>query len=247
MKCEKCGAEFNPPKEFIDSLEECPFCGATFFDKEIAESCTSFSEFLQYIVFVYGEKIYQDKSKLSTLITELYNGEQRLKRAYIHAVIDDSISQKIYDISLKPLEERKIFYNKVISDFAEANFCTPEVSKCIIDCFVDGIYLGLEFMSKECQNLLNKANNGDKYAQNNLGYCYGHGQGVRQDYVEAVKWYRRSAEQGCDTAQYNLGICYEYGQGVQQNYVEAVKWYRKSAEQGNAGAQNILKRKELIK
>ena len=112
MRCEKCEAEFYPPEEFAFSLKKCPFCGTAFLYKEVAKSYLSFSEFLQYIVSVYSMKIYQDKSKLGTLITELYKGEQRLKRAYIHAVIDDSISQKIYDISLKPLEDRKIFYNK---------------------------------------------------------------------------------------------------------------------------------------
>ncbi len=54
---------------------------------------------------------------------------------------------------------------------------------------------------------------------------------------EAVKWYRRAAEQGNATAQCNLGYCYDNGQGVEQNLEEAVKWYRKAAEQGNATAQ----------
>ena len=31
---------------------------------------------------------------------------------------------------------------------------------------------------------------GKSYAQNNLGVMYAQGQGVRQDYAEAVKWYR---------------------------------------------------------
>ena len=34
------------------------------------------------------------------------------------------------------------------------------------------------------------------------------GQGVPQDYKEAVKWYRLSAEQGDAQAQYNLGVMY---------------------------------------
>ena len=154
MRCEKCGAEFYPPEEFSFSLKKCPFCGTTLLYKEVAKKYTSFSEFLQYIVSVYGMNIYQDKSKLSTLITELYNGEQRLKRAYIHAIIDDSLSQKIYDISLKPLEERKIFYNKVILDFAEANFCNSNISKDIVDCFVKGISLEISdsFKSKPVAN-----------------------------------------------------------------------------------------------
>ena len=60
------------------------------------------------------------------------------------------------------------------------------------------------------------------------------------NYSEAVKWYRKAAEQGFALAQCFLGVCYEKGQGVPQNYTEAVKWYRKAAEQGNARAQNNL-------
>lgn len=58
--------------------------------------------------------------------------------------------------------------------------------------------------------------------------------------MEAVRWYRKSAEQGNANAQYNLACCYESGQGVTQDNTEAVKWYRKSAEQCNADAQYNL-------
>ena len=61
---------------------------------------------------------------------------------------------------------------------------------------------------------------------------YDKGQGVPQDYAEAVKWYRLAAEQGDADAQYNLGVMYDNGQGVPQDYAEAVKWYRLAAEQG---------------
>jgi S1-C subfamily serine protease len=55
--------------------------------------------------------------------------------------------------------------------------------------------------------------------------------------MEAVKWYRKAAEQDDDSAQFQLGTCYFNGQGVQKDIVEAVTWYRKAAEQGNADAQ----------
>ena len=70
-----------------------------------------------------------------------------------------------------------------------------------------------------------------------LGVCYANGTGVSQDYAEAVKWYRKSAEQGMAYAQNDLGVCYADGTGVSQDHVEAVKWYRISAEQGCAVAQ----------
>ena len=75
----------------------------------------------------------------------------------------------------------------------------------------------------------------------NIGYDYYNGtNGKQNDYSEAVKWYRKAAEQGDATAQYNLGVCYEKGRGVPQDYSEAVKWYRKAAEQGDATAQYNL-------
>jgi TPR repeat protein len=76
-----------------------------------------------------------------------------------------------------------------------------------------------------------KAEMGDARAQNDLGFCYHEGQGVTQDYAEAVKWYLKAANQGNAEAQFNLGTCYDHGQGVAQDYAEAVKWYRKAANQ----------------
>ena len=66
---------------------------------------------------------------------------------------------------------------------------------------------------------------------------YEHGQGVAQDYKEAVKWYRLAGEQGYIQAQFNLGGMYVKGQGVTQDYKKAVKWWRLAAEQGYASAQ----------
>ena len=40
------------------------------------------------------------------------------------------------------------------------------------------------------------AEEGDPVAQRYLGVCYQNGQGVPQDYHEAIKWFRRAAEQG---------------------------------------------------
>jgi TPR repeat protein len=43
------------------------------------------------------------------------------------------------------------------------------------------------------------------YGQNNLGVMYYGGEGVPQDYAEAVKWYRKAADQGYAPAQAGLG------------------------------------------
>lgn len=62
----------------------------------------------------------------------------------------------------------------------------------------------------------------------------------KKEYTEAVKWYRRAAEQGYVWSQYRLGQCFLFGNGVERNAAEAVNWLRKSAEQGRSGAQYYL-------
>lgn len=68
----------------------------------------------------------------------------------------------------------------------------------------------------------------------------GHACHQNRDYPEAVKWYRKAAEQGNARAQLDLGFAYENGLGVERNYVEAVRWFRKAAEQGYAPAQDRM-------
>ncbi len=84
------------------------------------------------------------------------------------------------------------------------------------------------------------AESGDKKAQLLLGLMYDNGLGIKQDYDQAAKWYRRAAEQGQPRAQFNLGLMYESGEGIESDQKLAISWVRKSAEQGYAEAQDKL-------
>ncbi|GFO77175.1 uncharacterized protein BPLS_P5446 [Bathymodiolus platifrons methanotrophic gill symbiont] len=61
---------------------------------------------------------------------------------------------------------------------------------------------------------------------------YGRGQGVVQNYKEAVKWFSKAARQGHASAQYNLGLMYANGQGIPQDYVMAHKYFNIAASSG---------------
>jgi GYF domain 2/Sel1 repeat len=91
----------------------------------------------------------------------------------------------------------------------------------------------------EVESLLRAANQGGAEAQNDLGIMYENGSGVPQNYVTAVAWYRKAADQVA-IAQYNLGTMYEYGEGVPKDDAEALTWYRKAADQGDADAKEQL-------
>ena len=48
------------------------------------------------------------------------------------------------------------------------------------------------------------AERGDAEAQYELGMCYARGDGVNKDFAEAVKWWRKAAQQGVQDAKIRL-------------------------------------------
>ena len=98
-------------------------------------------EVLKYIVACYGAEIYQDKQRLSNLIADLYTGEERLKRLYRRMVMEDAVSQQLYAISLKPIQEREGFYNRLVFQFKEANFLEEAFARQVLDAFLNGMNL----------------------------------------------------------------------------------------------------------
>ena len=94
--------------------------------------------------------------------------------------------------------------------------------------------------SGKINTLIELANTGDANAQFNLGMMYSSGRGVPRNDVEAVKWFRKAAEQNNVQAQLTLGNMYSSGRGVPRNDAEAVKWLRKAAKQNNVQAQLTL-------
>ena len=72
--------------------------------------------------------------------------------------------------------------------------------------------------------MLPLAEQGNAGAQAMLGEMYGNGEGVPQNYAEALKWFRKAADQGDAQGQYDLGYSYDSGKGVPQDYAEAAKW-----------------------
>lgn len=60
---------------------------------------------------------------------------------------------------------------------------------------------------------------------------------MTKDDAEAVKWFRKAAEQNLADAQYILGVCYDSGEGVAKDEIEAYKWWLLAAGHGNDDAK----------
>ena len=78
------------------------------------------------------------------------------------------------------------------------------------------------------------------YLQLIMGEKCFYGDGLPQDYAEALSWYRKAADQGDAGAEFCLGWMYENGLGVTRDCAEALKWYRLAADQDYAEAENSL-------
>ena len=138
------------------------------------------------------------------------------------------------------MKERSIARDK--NNFAEADEIKRELNE-ILDSIPDKD----KFVGSGClwvcyvgiNELRERAEQGDADALKELAARYYDGisfmddqpLGVPQDFKEAAKWYRLTAEKGDVLAQYMLGWIYFRGKDVTQDFEEAAKWFRLTAEQ----------------
>ena len=82
------------------------------------------------------------------------------------------------------------------------------------------------------------AQKGDVAGQANIAEFYMEGKGIEKNEEEALKWYRKAAEQGDADSEYAIGQYYE----CDRNDIKlAIEWYKKAAEQGHVDAQIKMK------
>ena len=83
--------------------------------------------------------------------------------------------------------------------------------------------------AQEVERMRETADQGDAETQALLACIYdsyldNRGEGVPKDDKEAIRWYRKAADQGYSFAQQQLSRKYEDGQGVLQDFVQAHAW-----------------------
>ena len=91
----------------------------------------------------------------------------------------------------------------------------------------------------DIQILRAQSDEGNAEAKFFLGALYYSGQGVEQDFSEAVKLFKESSNSGYTSATYNLGVIYAKGRGVDVDEDKAIKFYEKAAIGGLDRAQYV--------
>jgi TPR repeat protein len=82
---------------------------------------------------------------------------------------------------------------------------------------------------------------GDSMAQCQLGFLWENGFFGKPDGGEAVRWYRKSADQQFPHGQYRLGVCYHLGKGIEQDFEAAARLFKQAVRRGHKDAAERLK------
>ncbi len=80
----------------------------------------------------------------------------------------------------------------------------------------------------------------DTDSQCELGKSYRDGEGVTQNYQQAIEWYNRAASNNSDLAYLCLGFTYEAGLGVEKNAIKSFQYNMKAALMDDRMAQSNI-------
>jgi hypothetical protein len=132
----------------------------------------------------------------------------------------------------------EMFPEEAVMVAFKAMFLDPEVVRWTVESCVKDLGLARSAWGRALGlGLREQAITGNAWAQ----WAEGRRQSYREkNYVAAVEWTRKAADQGFDVAQCTLGAMYGNGSGVAKSNSIAVEWYRKAATQGFAMASCAL-------
>lgn len=88
--------------------------------------------------------------------------------------------------------------------------------------------------------------NNAPHALTAMGYLYYHGDNeVKQDYKQAIYWFRKASHLGDHEADYVIGYAHYYGLGVAENRQTSYRYFLKSARQGFPPALHYMAKLRL--
>lgn len=114
---------------------------------------------------------------------------------------------------------------------------TPDIPESILE---NG---RIDRIDKALQKSIGKAEEGDDRSQVEVGIAYLSGcfdsyapdcikfRYPGRNYIKAMSWFRKAADQGNYYASYNIGFMYLRGLGVHKDWSEAIRWFSKSIQE----------------
>ena len=118
----------------------------------------------------------------------------------------------------------------------------PKASDSVLTATRQEVILAIQeaVQGTDVNRILNRADAGDSIAQYEMALRYADGEGVPQNYRDAMAWFAKAAANGNDNAQWKLGLGYIKGIGVPHDERKAVVWFKRAANHGDIRAQSAL-------
>ena len=200
-----------------------------------------------------GGPLFDSKGNIIGIVSAKHRGAENvgyaIKASYLRNLLESSISSNILPLSNKIAGQNLSGKVKSVRNYVFYIICTSKdnsydssiISKTSKDIETNpsnDVEANNDIPTIE--DLIISANQGDSRAQYNLACFYLNGNGVEQNYNEAVEWFTKAADQGYVKALHNLGVMYERGEGVKQDYSKAFDLYTKAANKGLANSQYNL-------
>ena len=104
------------------------------------------------------------------------------------------------------------------------------------------IFSVTELLATNIEQMKRAVNQGNIYAQYDLGIRYKYAKEVPKNLYKAFNLLHKSALKGHSLSQFELALMFHYGQGVRQNTELARLWFTRASKRGHPKAQEILYR-----
>jgi hypothetical protein len=82
------------------------------------------------------------------------------------------------------------------------------------------------------KRVIEAAKSGNPEAQYDYAVMLWRGEGVKQDFEEAIKWFEKAATGGVKEAMYNLGVLYVSGHRVKKQVLKGLDWLERASKAG---------------
>jgi hypothetical protein len=201
----------------------------------------------QLLMETYGDKAYRkyDDSGFQPRYQEAWNTSKFVGRVTAHSNYSVEAYERVHpllwgsrlsQINLKAaLELVEMFPDDAVMVVLKALFLEPEIDRLTVESCVKDLGRARSAWDRALGlGLREQAMTGNAWAQ----FAEGRRQFYREkNYVAAVEWTRKAADQGFAAAQCALGSMYGRGLGVARSHTLARQWWRKAAMQGFASAQ----------
>jgi hypothetical protein len=131
---------------------------------------------------------------------------------------------------------------QTLSEQDEKTNGQPTPSHSVLTATREEVILAIQepVQGTDVNRVLNRAGAADSIAQYEMALRYADGEGVPQNYRDAMAWFSKAAANGNDKAEWKLGLGYIKGIGVPHDERKAAVWFKRAANYGNIRAQSAL-------